>query len=1011
MESERWERAQEIFFAALEQPEGERAAFVDRTCAEDADLRAEVALLLEGHGTGPFVLDEPIALDPNEWPTALADGPPSPSGVGVPSERLGPYRLIAPIGRGGMGVVYRAVRDDAYRQEVAIKVLATGTVDPEVAIRFRSERQILANLRHPHIARLLDGGTTPEGFPYLVMELVAGQPIDRHCLRSGLDTEARLSLFLKVCEAVQFAHRNLVVHRDLKPGNILVDSDGTPKLLDFGIAKLLDPTADFEHTILDTAPGRSPLTLAYASPEQIRSDPVTTATDVYALGVLLYLMLTGQHPHDTTAPAHELARSICESEPTRPSTTVRQRRDWRGPRDESARLARRLEGDLDTIVQTALRIEPERRYASVDLFAQDIERHLRGLPVTARDDTFVYRAGKFVRRHRAGVVATAAIFVLLIASITMLLTERRRTRAQWNRAETVSAFMIDLFEQADPGRSRGETLKVRDMLDQGAGRIRRLRDEPETQADLMETMANVYQNLGLYDDAQSLLDEAHGLRLDLHGAGDLRVLANLEQRGALLLDRGELAAAETLFRRVLDRRRAVHGATAPELVLPVYKLAAAVQLQDRHDEASVLYQEMLDLGAAEGADAVVLASGYNALATLERERGRFERALSLHRKALSLLDDQPRPDPDIAVYTRNVATVLRDQGDLERAETVYREALGMQRRLYEEDHPSLATTLANLGDLLRERGTFDEAREMLDEALSMRRAVYGDDHPQVAAVWSGVGNLAHAERRLADAEAAHRQALRLRREHFGEDHSEVAESLSNLAITLNDQGHLDEAAEHYTEALDFYRRFHGDRHEKVALLLNNLAQNHRLRGNDREAEALYRQAITIQRDLLGTDHPVLAASWHNLGTVLRRLDEEDAADDAFSEALDIVHGHLGPSHPWACTMARSLASLRAQRGAFESAEQLGRDTLPVCASTLGEAHRTTAAVHGILGYALLEQGEHAEAEEHLWAIYRHRLTAEGPDGAGTRRARDRLQALYAAWGRPSPAELTAGAEP
>ncbi|MEM8932121.1 MAG: serine/threonine-protein kinase, partial [Acidobacteriota bacterium] len=473
----RWRRAQELFHTALEHPVEERSAWLDRTCGEDRRLYAAVVALLDAADGATDRVDRVV----DSAATTLAGGHP---------DRIDAYRILDLLGRGGMGAVYLAERDDEhYRQQVAIKVVRHGLGHPELLARLRQERQILANLRHPHIARLLDGGNTVDGSPYVVMEHIDGEPIDTWCDHHRLDVDRRLELFAKVCDAVQHAHRNLVIHRDLKPSNLLVDRDGEPKLLDFGIAKLLDP-ALVGPSSAETAPGVLHLTPEYASPEQFGDLPLTTATDTYSLGVVLYELLTGRRPH--VVRRARLPFAVCGIEPPLASDAMGQSADPDRVAVDRATtvdsLRRRLTGDLDTILDKALRKEPERRYASVEQLADDVRRHLTGLPVLARPATFRYRVGKFVARHRAATLATlvGSILVSMLTAFytTRLSDERARVLAEASRRATVGDFLIRLFGAAHPDEARGDELTLREFLDQSASHLEAELDEPELRSEI-----------------------------------------------------------------------------------------------------------------------------------------------------------------------------------------------------------------------------------------------------------------------------------------------------------------------------------------------------------------------------------------------------------------------------------------------------------------------------------------------------------------------------------------------
>lgn len=506
MTTEEWDRIKVLLAEALDRPPAERQAFLEAACRHDAHLHAEVASLLEAYASAD-------AADALESPFADAHRT-IPSLAG---RRLGPYRLLHVIGQGGMGAVYVAERADGqFDQRVAVKLVPPHLATPELLRRFRSERQILAHLDHPHIARLYDGGVTDEGIPYLVMEYVEGIPVTAYCERHHLSTDQRLRLFRTICDAVAYAHRNLVVHRDLKPSNILVRDDGQVKLLDFGIAKLLNEDEAAARTELRA------MTPEYAAPEQILGGTVTTTTDVYQLGVLLYELLTGRRPYDLRERSpREAERVICYQEPERPSEAIlASPQAGRHPRAEQEKLRQRLAGDLDTIVLKALQKEPDRRYGSVELLRDDLWRHEHNLPVLARKDTFGYRASRFVRRHRLAVGAASTVLVLLVAVVALAVhfalttaaqseairTERDRARTEAAKAEQINIFLQRVLSAADPFQE-GRDVRVVDVLEGAAARIEtELAGQPDVAAAVYRTLGITYQNLGLYAEAESILN-------------------------------------------------------------------------------------------------------------------------------------------------------------------------------------------------------------------------------------------------------------------------------------------------------------------------------------------------------------------------------------------------------------------------------------------------------------------------------------------------------------------------
>ena len=568
MEPERWRRVEELLHAALDLPAAGRQAFLKEACGDDAALAAEVESLIRADEHAGAFLGRPLLEE-----TAVA------------GRRIGPYRLERKLGEGGMSAVHLALRDDdQYRRQVAIKLMRFGMDSEDQLRRFRAERQILAELEHPNIARLYDGGTTEEGLPYLVMEFVEGESIDAWCDRRRLTVRQRLELFRTVCTAVSTAHQNLVVHRDLKPSNILVTADGVPKLLDFGIAKLLDPRRP-PAEVEPTARWLRVMTPSYASPEQARGKPITTASDVYSLGVLLYQLITGRLPHrlgDLTP--EEVERVLAEQEPEKASAAVASNADLRDIAHRrgagTAELQRQLAGDLDNVVAMALRKEPSRRYGSAERLAEDLRRHLAGLPVTAHPGSFGYRAGKFLRRNRLAVAVTSAFVAVVIAAAVLLglqsarvIRERDEAQRERDKARRVAAFLEGIFEASDPGQAQGATPTARQILDRGAERIDDAGKGSDVQAALMNTLGRIYRNLGAVERSEELLTGALTIRREVLGPAHPEVAESLHDLGELHYMRGSFAEGETLLRESLKLRRGT------DAVVVLIDLAAARHAQ------------------------------------------------------------------------------------------------------------------------------------------------------------------------------------------------------------------------------------------------------------------------------------------------------------------------------------------------------------------------------------------------------------------------------------------------
>jgi serine/threonine-protein kinase len=704
------------------------------------------------------------------------------------------------------------------------------------------------------------------------MELVEGEPLDRYCDKRALALDRRLGLFLDVSAAVASAHRKLVVHRDLKPGNILVTAEGTPKLLDFGIAKLLDASPGGAAT----ATLMRAMTPAYASPEQVRGGPITTASDVYALGMILYELLAGQPPYRLepgTGPAIE--RIVCEQQPERPSVKAAAGGEAvaraRGlTRD---RLRRRLAGDLDTIVLQALRKEPERRYASVEQLAEDVRRHLDGRPVSARPDTFGYRASRFVRRHRTGVAALVAVAALTAVYTARVARERDRARLEAVKATQVSAFLQALFRVSDPDEARGRTITVREMLDRGAARIGRdLAEQPEAQADLMALMGDVYLQLGLYPEATAQLDGALATRRRI-GRGDDAAAADILQALSVVKKvEADYPAADALAGQAVALRRRLRA--------PPADLAASLNAQ---------------------AEARRVLGDYAPAEAFSRE------ALALRRVAL------PPEHRDVADNLNNLALLIHARGDYAEAEKMHRESLAMRRRVLGEDHPEYSNSLNNLAVTLSARGDYAAAEPLYREALALRRRILGADEPRTLNTQRNLGALLLEKGDGAAAEDLLREALARMRRRLDPDHPYAADALMSLALALSARGAHATAAEHAATALAAERRRHGERHPDTYRAMARQARVLQAAGEAAASERLFRLALAGQRARLPPRHPALVETLAGLGAVLAARGDA-AAEPTLREALAVASERLLPSHARRAEAARSLGAHLAAKG-------------------------------------------------------------------------------------------------
>ena len=729
-------------------------------------------------------------------------------------DRIGPYRVLRTLGVGGMGEVFLAERADAeFDQQVAIKVVYGGAVARAVQSRLKIERQILAQLDHPNIAHLLDGGSLPDGTAYIVMEYVDGMAIDAYCDSNRLDVVARLRLFQTVCAAVHYAHQNLIVHRDLKPSNILVTSAGVPKLLDFGIAKLLDERQAGHHTLAVTHADIRIMTPDHASPEQVRGQAITTSSDVYVLGVLLYKLLTGISPFVIpTMRLTDIERAICEKDPALPSHSVgtddcAQTRGIADARSTGAkRLRRILGGDLDNIVLMAMRKEPERRYASAQQISSDIQRYLEGMPVIARRDTMPYRTAKFVKRHWLPVSAGASAALLILAFATTTYVQSRRIAAERDRvaeqreraerqrirAEEVSSFLVNLFKLSDPGENRGNQVTARELLDSGAKRLRAgLKDQPETKAALLSTVGAVYDSLGQYQDALSILDESLQLQPLSHDKSRVNTLLEL---GQARIGVGDLPGAEAPLQEALHLAQDNFGAKSPESGHALWALGMLRHQQGQYGDAKDLYIRSLGILETSGAQQADISAVLDDLATMyTREhqwalaKQTYERSLEIDRRVLG--DDHPR----VALRLNNLAIVAQNMGDLPRAESLYRESIRRHERAYGERHPETAAVKGNFGLLLQREGRLAEAEPLLRSALDINLSVYGHDNYNVGYARVSLAMLLHDRGNLAAAESEFRQALAIYDKSLPANHQYRAAALMHCARLLVDRGMPEEA--------------------------------------------------------------------------------------------------------------------------------------------------------------------------------------------------------------------------
>ncbi|REJ85514.1 MAG: hypothetical protein DWQ36_03060 [Acidobacteria bacterium] len=914
------DRIVELFGDVLDRPESEREEYLNQATVEDPKLRAEVLALLSAHrdaaGTDA-VLDGAGVIElldrDDERP-----------------RRVGPYRLVSLLGRGGMGTVYLAERDDGeFEQRVALKLVNHG-MESQAVQRFVNERQILARLQHPLIARLHDGGLSEDGRPYFAMELVEGRPLTEYCDRHRLPVTRRLELFQDVCRAVQHAHANLVVHRDLKPSNILVSDDGAVKLLDFGIARLLD-----EAGAGITRTGQRLLTPHYAAPEQLSGEPITVATDVYGLGLVLYELLTGRRPFAAGTGPESVALARLRGDAERPSSSLIRRsatgstggdsgsasadpgREGRSQVDElesicrarstsPERLRRRLAGDLDAICLRALEREPARRYGSVASLLADVERHLSGLPVEARRGTVRYRAIKFVKRNRIGVLAAALVMLSILAGLAGTSWQARKARIEAERAVAVKEFVLDLFRRASPNVARGEDPTASQLLAQGGERIEEeLAGQPELRVEMLSVLGEVNFELGNFDAARALYERA--LAIDDRVLGWKRVAELHQGLGRVAVAQGRYEEGERLFRSSLDLRR---GELGPD-----------------HVDVSV---------------------SLNNLAVLEMERGNYQSAAEHLRQAIAIRERQlGRDHESLFGPLQNLAGVRANLGEVEEAVALQTDLLARQRTVLGDEHTKVITTLANLGLGLAYLGRYEEAEQRLEESLALRRKLLGHDHPDVVNSMVYLAHVYGLGGRHEATVAMMREVLAIWRSRFPDDHPQLPDFEVRLGSALNELGRFGEAL----ELVDGARlRLEGRGVEPPELAeLEHLAAVANL-GAGRAELALQQleNAAERTRRLFPAEDPQLALVLYDKGRALLALGRLGESESCHRQALELASRARTPAPSLVGSVHLELGrTLLAQGRTAEARVELERGHRALV-EALGESHPLSIEAEGEL---------------------------------------------------------------
>ncbi len=859
MDSDRWERIQAVFHNAADLPPSEQRSFLEKACGGDESLMADVAAMLEEEARSDSLLDQGMAQVANQ----LLD-PDVPAGPAF--GELGPYRIVGVLGEGGMGVVYLAEREDLGIR-VAIKLMRDAWLSPARRERFTSEQRMLAQLNHPSIARLYDADTLANGTPFFVMEYVEGEPLTEYCRRHRCSIERRLQLFRSVCEAVQYAHSHAVIHRDLKPSNILVKEDGSIRLLDFGIAKQVE---SLDRATDQTMTGLRLMTLAYAAPEQIRGSRVGIQSDVYSLGMILYELLAGAPPFDLSNLSTSQAEAVLlEQEPAKPSTKARQ-----GSADgdsTSPAVSKAAWADLDVLCLTAIHKDMARRYRSVEALIRDIDHYLQGAPLEARPDSARYRMRKFITRNQRAVAVTAATFAIAVGLVgffpVRLAKARNDALAEAARTQRIQRFTLDLFKGGDEAAGPSEDLRVVTLLDCGVQEAQLLSGEPEAQAELFATLGGIYQKLGKYDRADSLLLVALGERKKSLGADNRSVAETLVLLSLLRADQAKYDDAEQFARQGLAMSQRHLPPNHPQVAKATFALGKVLE-----------------------------------------DRGRYDQAIQVLDQAAKL-QSAPRALPaDLAATLSELANTNFYAGHYDVSEALNQRVLGMQRQIYGERHPLVADTLINLGAIQFQLGHYPESERFNRQALDIVQSWYGKDHPETADTMTILGQSLTYQQRFDEAAALLKQSRAILEHAYGPVHPRVAYALNELGNVAIRQGTLDDAEAYFRQAMDIYRSVYGDTNYQVGIAQSNLGGIYVERKDYVRAEQLFRDALKTYAKTLASDHSSVAISRIRLGTALlgqRRFAEAQQESRAGYETLT---KKASPTVKWLQTARKDLVA-------------------------------------------------------------------------------------------------------
>ncbi len=957
--------AKDLFLAALDIEPAQRAAFLDEACAGNAPLQRQIEALLRVHDEPDSLLDRPridlgLSRDAGVNSEATVDEPPITE---KPGTVIGPYKLLQQIGEGGFGIVYMADQIEPVKRRVALKIIKPGMDTRQVIARFEVERQALAMMDHPNIAKVLDAGTTASGRPYFVMELVKGLPITQFSDQQHLTPRQRLELFVPVCQALQHAHQKGIIHRDIKPSNVLVakyDDQPVPKVIDFGVVKAIEQQLT-EKTMF-TQFGQIMGTVDYMSPEQAELNQldIDTRSDIYSLGVLLYELLTGEMPFDRqrlrSAAFDELLRIIREEEPPKPSLRLSTSESLpsiaANRQIEPKKLSTLVHGELDWIVMKALEKDRTRRYATANEFANDIRRYLNGEPVVACPPSAAYRFRKFAGRNKTAIVTASLVVAALVVGIVGTTWQSIRATKQRNRAVTAERIATDrlaravtaekraqdeaekakteaaitqavndfvkedLLAQADPGNEPDRDIKLRTVVDRAAEKVEgRFVDHPLVEAAIRTTLGSTYQSLGQYERAHQHSKWALETRRRVLGQQHPQTLVSMDILANLYHHQGRYEQAEPLYEKILEICRRVLGPRHPGTLTSMNNLAGLYRAQGRHEQAEPLQQK----------------------------------ALEIQRRVLG------EAHPDTLSSMNNLALLYMAQGRYKDAQPLYEKTREICRRVLGQQHPNTLSSMNNLAELYKAQGRYEEAEPLYEKTLKIRRRVLGEQHPHTLTSMNNLAMLYMAQGRYKEAKPLHEKVLEIRRRVLGQQHPAMLQSMNNLAHLYQAQGRYEQAEPLYQKALEICRRVLGQQHPRTLTSMNNLAMLYMAQGRYKEAEPLHEKALEIRRRVLGQQHPETLSSMNNLAELYRAQGHYKKAESLMLKLVAMWRQHsdtLDPSAAWLTLLGSCLLD----QNKYSEAELILRETLAIREKRLPDDWRRFRAM-SLLGASLMGQAQ------------------------------------------------------